>query len=161
MLKEEIEYGRPVTNDQVEEERRKIVDLIKQMEADGKLSFREKGAGAALSGDEIGSETPSLSMSSLLVGAGQKNPDQAMEAYNAGVACSEQGDLEEAIKHYEKAVRADGEHLAAHQGLANAYYSLERYQEASVAYDKVLALEPNDELKAWVEQVRASLSSAA
>ena len=43
LLKEEMEFGRPVTDDQIEEERKKILDLIKVMETDGKIAFRKKG----------------------------------------------------------------------------------------------------------------------
>src|SRR3989339_1201730 len=61
MLKEEMEYGRPATNEEIEEERKKIVDLIKQLEKDGKIFIREKPKSAILEGssdiEAAGAET--------------------------------------------------------------------------------------------------------
>lgn len=161
LLKEEIEYGRPVTEDQIEEERRKIVDLIKQMEADGKVSFRQKGQMAAITEDEIGSDVSPAGMSSILARASEQNAQKAEEAYAAGVEADRQGDLEAAVASYEEAVQADSQTVAYVQALANAYYSSERYEEALAAFEKVLELQPNEELKAWVDQLRISLSAAA
>ncbi len=160
LLKEEMEYGRPVTDEQVEEDRRKIVDLIKAMETDGKVAFRTRGKIATLQGDELGSERSGLKMDAIL-GTGKPNPAEAAAAYNAAVAATEQGNTEEALRQFEMSVRLDPTSAAAYQGLANTYYGLGRYQEALHAFDGALALEPNEELRKWVEELRASLSAAA
>jgi len=161
LLKEEIEYGRPATHDQIEEERRKIIDMIKLMETDGKISFREKGAGTAISGDEIGEKTPPLNMNSILSTAAQLNPEEALEAYQEGLAATDKGSVDEAIVKFEMSVKKDSNQAVYAQALGNAYYSAGRYQEALTAFDKALTLEPNEELRVWVEQLRASLSAAA
>ena len=162
LLKEEIEYGRPVTEDQIEEERKKIVDMVKSMETEGKISFRQKGAGAALTGDEVGDETPDLNMGSILAkGAVQRNPEEALKYYETGAQYVEQGQWDEAVADLEKSIQLDPDLGVAHQALGNAYYTLGRYPEALVAFDRALEIEPNEELQAWADQLRAQLSAAA
>ncbi|OVE77046.1 hypothetical protein BVX98_03765 [bacterium F11] len=161
LLKEEIEYGRPATNDQIEEERRKILELIKQMEADGKISFRTKEGVSALSGDEIGSETPPLNMNSILAGSTQRKPEEAQEAYQAGLGAMEAGNLEEGIQYLEKCVQSDPEFSDGFQALGTGYYNAGRFEDAVKAFDQYLEKVPNAELQAWVDQVRANLSAAA
>jgi flagellar motor switch protein FliG len=154
LLKEEMEFGRPVTDDQIEEERRKIVDMIKLMEKDGKISFRQKGKISSLSGDEMSSGRDTINAAAV-------DSEGAAEAYNAGVAANEAGNLEEAIAQFERSVQLDPNVAAAHQAVANAYYAAGRYNEALASFDMGLQLEPNPELQAWVEEFRASLSAHA
>jgi tetratricopeptide (TPR) repeat protein len=160
LLKEEMEYGRPVTDDQIEEERKKIVDMIKVMETDGKIAFRQKGKTNALSGDEISSQMSGMKLGAI-ANAGQVDPQAAQEAYNAGVAAGEQGNAEESIRQLDIAVKQDPSLAPAHQALANAYYAQGRYQEALKEYDAYLQLSPDEGLSAWVEELRASIAAAA
>jgi flagellar motor switch protein FliG len=153
LVKEEMEYGRPVTDEQIEEERKKILDLIKVMETEGKIAFRQKGKIGALSGDEMTTEKAGMSL-----GPGG-NPEAALAAYNNGAAAQEAGDLDEAIRQFEAAAQSDPQVAAYAQSLGNAYYAAGRYPEALAAFDAALALEPNEELRVWVESVRASLSA--
>ena len=64
LLKEEMEYGRPVTDEQVEEERRKIVDFVKQLEKDGKISFRQKGKTATLDSVDMAPQIAGIKLDS-------------------------------------------------------------------------------------------------
>lgn len=160
LLKEEMEYGRSVTDDQIEEERRKIVDLIKAMEAEGKIAFRQKGKISTLDGDMMSAGLTSSQLNNLFTGT-PPNPEAAQQAYNAGAAAGEQGNMDEAIAQYEKSVQFDPTMAAARQALANAYYGAGRYPEALSQYDALLQIQPNEELRTWVEEFRASLSAAA
>ena len=63
LLKEEMEFGRPVTDDQIEEERRKIIDMVKVMETEGKISFRQKGKSNA--SNSMGSSHTGLGCSTI------------------------------------------------------------------------------------------------
>ncbi len=152
LLKEEMNYGRPVTDDQIEEERRKIVDLIKLMETDGKIAFRQKGKVTSFESADAGQ---------MGLRRAPSDPQAAIDAYNAGAAASEAGNVDEAIRQYEISVKADVTMAAAHQALAGAYYSAGRYAEALREFDLTLGIEPNDDLKAWVDEFRASLSANA
>ena len=42
LLKEEMEYGRPVSEDQIEQERQSIMTVVKRLEDEGKITVREK-----------------------------------------------------------------------------------------------------------------------
>ncbi len=163
LLKEEMDYGRPVTDDQIEEERRKIIDLVKVMETEGKISFRQKGKGSSANAMDLGAD-----MSGSVGGLGslgKKNmpldPEAAAQAYAAGVAAQEQGNMEEALLQFETSVQMDPTVAAAQLALAAAYYSAGRYQESLVAYDAGLAIEPNPDLQNWVNEFRASISASA
>ena len=158
LLREEMEFGAPVTPDQIEEERRKIVDHIKTLEHDGKIAFRQRGKSSSISGDEIGSDVSSMQINSVVESA-QRKSAQASEAYGEGNAAMEQGDMAGAIVHFERSVHSAPESTEAQQALANAYYGAERYEDALATYDIVLQLQPNEELSTWVEQLRASISS--
>lgn len=157
LLKEEMDYGRPVTDDQIEEERRKIVDMIKAMEREGKIAFRQRGKGATIEASDDAGQAPSLAR----LGSGRVDPEAALNAYNAAVAASEQGNNDEAIRQYEQCVKLDPSLAAGHQGLAYTYYAAGRYAEALTCFDASLAIEPNEDLRAWVEEFRASLSANA
>lgn len=157
LLKEEMDYGRPVTDDQIEEERRKIIDLIKVMEREGKISFRQRGKGGAIEASDDAGQAPGLGR----FGSGRVDPEAAINAYNAAAAAAEAGNTDEAIRQYEACLKSDPSLAAGHQGLAYAYYGVGRYQEALTEFDAALGLEPNDELRAWVDEFRASLAANA
>jgi flagellar motor switch protein FliG len=134
LLKEEMEYGRPVTEEQIADERKKIVDFMKSLEKDGKISFRQRGKAGALSSEEVGEGM--MSVRSRL---------------------SE----DEALSQLEAAAQADPSSVEAVQNLANAYYTAGRYTEAISTYDQLLALQPNAELETWVNELRASIQASA
>ncbi len=157
LLKEEMDYGRPVTDEQIEEERRKIIDLIKTMEREGKLAFRQRGKGGAIEASDDAGQAPSLGR----FGSGKVDPEAAINAYHAAAAAAEAGNTDEAIRQYESCVKSDPSLAAGHQGLAYAYYGVGRYQEALKEFDTTLGLEPNEDLQAWVEEFRASLAANA
>jgi tetratricopeptide (TPR) repeat protein len=85
----------------------------------------------------------------------------ALNAYNAGLAASESGQIEESVQQFELSVQLNPGVAAVHQALANAYYAMGRYPEALASFDMALQLEPNDELRAWVEEFRNNLSAHA
>ena len=157
LLKEEMDYGRPVTDEQIEEERRKIIEMIKAMESEGKISFRQRGKGATIEASDDAGQTPATGR----FAASKVDPEAALAAYSAGATAAEQGNTDEAIRQYESCVRLDPSLAAGHQGLAYAYYGAGRYAEALASFDTALSLEPNDELRAWVDEFRASLAANA
>ena len=160
LLKEEMEFGRPVTDDQIAEERKKIVEFIKAMEKEGKISFRQKGKNSSVSADDLGEGMTQL-QSRVARHSGPVNPEESQMALNRASALGEEGRWEEALPHFESSVQLDANSTEALQGLANAYYSLGRYQESVSTYDQMLALEPNPELQAWVDELRASIQASA
>ena len=63
-------------------------------------------------------------------------------AFISGLACQEAGDNEEAIKFYDKAIKANSQFAAAHGNRGLAYYRLNDYKSAIADYDKAIELDP-------------------
>lgn len=149
ILKEEMEYGRPLTPEEIEEERKNILNMVKQLEKDGKLFIREKPKGDVLEGieeTEQAAETEAAGEGSL-------------EAYyQAGVQYFEEGRYEDALSYFEYCTQLDPAQSAPFRYLGNTYYALGRSAEAVNSYEKVLELEPGDqELRQWLAEQKNAI----
>lgn len=149
ILKEEMEYGRPLTADEIGNERKNIINLIKQMEKDGKVFIREKPKGDVLEGVE-----------DTAVEGGVETADSGTfnEYFNAGVQFYEEQKFEDAVAYFEYCTQLNAHQPAVYQYLGNIYYSLGRTQEAIAAYERVLELNPDDtELAAWLTEQKNAI----
>jgi FkbM family methyltransferase len=75
----------------------------------------------------------------------QSSP-QAEEAilYNRhAIDLAMQGKLEEAIAHFEQALRLNPDYAEGHNNLGNVFYFQRRYEAAATSYEQALRLEPN------------------
>jgi tetratricopeptide (TPR) repeat protein len=72
----------------------------------------------------------------------QRQRQAAIDSYNQGVMYEQQGVLDEAISHYQRAVELKPDFAEAHNNLGNALTSRERYKEALVCFLNTLALNP-------------------
>jgi tetratricopeptide (TPR) repeat protein len=144
ILKEEMEYGRPLTDVEIEEERKRIMILIKQLESASRIFIREKPKTDVLEGFEDTSEAPAEG------GAFE-------EYYNAGTQYYDSAQYEEALSYFEYCVQVDPGQPGLHQYLGNTYYALGRTAEAIASFEKALELNPEDQnLRTWlVEQKNA------
>lgn len=61
-----------------------------------------------------------------------------------GNALNVQGNYEEAIKCYDKAIELDPNYTFAWSGKGNALSNLGKFEEAIICYDKSLAIDPNN-----------------
>jgi flagellar motor switch protein FliG len=152
MLKEEMEYGRPATEEEINDERKKIVELVKTLEKDGKIFVREKPKNAILEGD--GDLTGDKKIKDA---GGSGAPGELEEYYSAGVGYYEAGQYEDALSYFEYCLASGMATSAFYQYLGGSYYALGRYNESIMTYEKALAVEPdNDELRNWLESVKIS-----
>ena len=69
-------------------------------------------------------------------------PDYAESHYNLGVALGALGKLEDAIGHYELAVRFAPDYAEAHYNLGLALAQLGKVQEAIQQYEQALRIKP-------------------
>ncbi len=148
ILKEEMEYGRPATPEEVDEERKKILELVKQLEKDGKVFIREKPKSAILEGggELISDEKPAVDQETF------------NQYFNAGVEYYEAGQNEEALGYFEYCEQLDPTSEAVCQYLGNAYYALGRTPEAIQAYEKALIINPaNQDLKTWLDEQKSRI----
>ncbi|KAF9115684.1 hypothetical protein BGX27_006928 [Mortierella sp. AM989] len=72
------------------------------------------------------------------------NPGNAVYYANRAAAYSQMGDHQNAIKDSLKAAEVDPAYSKAYSRLGHAYFSVGKYKEAVTAYEKGLALEPNN-----------------
>ena len=72
--------------------------------------------------------------------------DQAKEQVNFGIQVAQRGLWKEAIYRWERATQLDPTYAAAFNNLAVAYEQSGQLDKARAAYDKAIALEPNNQL---------------
>lgn len=68
---------------------------------------------------------------------------EAEQHYNAGVKLQEQGQLNEAITEYDKAIQLDPKMVQVYNNRGNAYLDLGQPQRAIPDYDEAIRLNPN------------------
>jgi tetratricopeptide (TPR) repeat protein len=181
LLKEEMEFGSPVTDEQIEQERQNIVNTVKKLESEGRIQFREKKKISIFESEDATSPlTPSMPEDDFMNArrTSQKEPapsvqDTAQDGSlgPAESAAAPQGDaasylsygsqlhseekFQEAIPYLQYVIELDQTNVEAYQTLGNCYYSLGMTQEALQCYEVLLALTPQDDaLRQWVEQFK-------
>ena len=164
LLKESMDYGRPLTPEQIEDERKTLIDLVTKLDKEGKIVVRKKVKGGILDGEEAADDSEPLHLSSnkaastepqpAVVPAG--DPVKAQEFLQAGAALYEQGNLAEAIQQFHFAIQAQNTFWQAYQYLGAAYTAQGMAPQAAGAYERMLELNPDPALKAWVTQWRTS-----
>ncbi len=147
LIQEEMQYTQSVTPLQTEEGRKKIMDVIRKLEDDGKIFIREKPKSSALEGEEVVDEEAAPS------------EGDAADYYQAGLSSYEAGNYEDAISYLEYVLSIDNTLTDAYSYIAASYYALGRYDEAIANYEAVLNINPNDtELSNFIEQIKLEAS---
>jgi flagellar motor switch protein FliG len=155
-IKEIMEYAGEITEAQVGEAQMKILDSIKSLEAEGKISKLNEGS------DELYIfEGADVSMSSdrkdKYQSVSEKKEEEApapnpeIASYlQAGKASHDQGKHEEALSYLEYVVGLDANNGEAYQYMGSAYYSLGRVDEAVAAYDRYATLSNDPAVVEWL-----------
>jgi len=170
LLKEEMEFGKPVTPQVIEEQQKKIVDLILKLEREGKIELKgRKRRGEIEKIEELQDikkiieeeiirkkleEEPDevVEHTKLSEGSGKTDNEKAFEHYNAGMEASQAGKYEEAIREFKKSLQYNERIWQTYQYLGSCYYNRGMEQEAVQAYKKALELNPdNRELSEWLK----------
>ena len=81
---------------------------------------------------------------SLYTATLQKNPGCWMAHYNLGIVLSEQGDAEQAIGHYRRAVDLRPDYAEAHYNLGRLLAEQGQFDDAIAHYEKAVAINPAD-----------------
>jgi len=163
LLKEEMEFGRPVTPERIEEEQRLTEKIVRKMAEEGKIVlFRpeeKKKRGIELEGRleklQLGSEKKE-----------EKNkveekpdPEKAIEYYNSGLKEYQNGQIDSAVVKLQRAIFHNPQLWQAYQLLGNCYYSRGMVKEAFSAYEQALNLNPtNQELRDWLTLQKTRLT---
>jgi len=148
LLKEEMEYGRPMTPEQIEEERRQIIEIIKRLENENKIFIREKPKSTLLEGSEEISEPAADQTSEATLG----------QYKQAGIDFYNNGSYSEAIPYLEYVCQINPQDAEAWQYLGNSYYSLGQMPSALKAFEEALNLNPqNSELQSLIENLKSQV----
>jgi flagellar motor switch protein FliG len=162
LLKESMDYGRPLTNEQVEDERKNLMDLIGKLEKDGKITLRKKSKMGILEGEEAADDSEPLHLTFGKSSAPKaSDPVKAQEHFQAGVALFEQGNYAEAIQNFHFATQAQSDLWQAYQYLGGCYSAQGMVNEAMGAYERMCDLNPDDALRTWVAQWKVQMGVAA
>jgi tetratricopeptide (TPR) repeat protein len=167
LLKESIEYTSGLSQTQIDDERAKIMDLIKVMEKEGKISVRQaqEGGDEALEGmqEELSAQerrderfaanrrkTEPATPVAVDPAEAQRYFEYAVEVYNGG-------DLQGSVAYFEEAVRQSPGLWKAYQYLGSIYYQAGRVDDTIAAYEKVLKLNPNPDpqLRQFLDGLKA------
>ena len=162
LLKESMDYGRPLTPEQVEDERKKLMDIISKAERDGKINIRKRRKMSMLEGEEASDESMALHLgqakSETPSAPSAAEIQQAGEYLQAGMAQYQQGQYPEAIQSFHFALQTQPNQWQVYQYLGAAYYAQGMMTEAMGAYERMLELNPNDaSLRDWVNQLKAAV----
>lgn len=162
LLKESMDYGRPLTADQIEEERKNLMDLITKLERENKITLRKKQKMGILEGEEAADDSEPLHLTfGKSSGAPKPDPAKAAEHFQAGAAFLEQGNYAEAVRSFHDAIQAQPDHWQAYQYMGTAYATQGMVNEAAGAYERMCELNPDPGLKAWVDQWKVQSGVAA
>ncbi|MGW0879565.1 tetratricopeptide repeat protein [Streptomyces sp. NPDC002671] len=86
--------------------------------------------------------------------------EQAAYLTGVGQLAWERGDREDALRHFEAAVRLDPDQRAAYAGQGRALAALDRTTEALTAYQRALAKQPSPEIALELGELYESLGMA-
>ena len=83
-------------------------------------------------------------LSALYTATLQKNPDCWMAHYNLGIVLSEQGEADQAIDHYKRAVALRPDYAEAHYNLGRLLVEQGQLDDAIAHYERATAINPAD-----------------
>ena len=169
LLKEEMEYGRPATEDQIEQERQNIMGVVKRLETEGKISVRQKTKISIFDSEDATSPlTPSLPDEEFSSQAAAPRPAASPEPQGAspesylayGSQLYSEEKYQDAIPYLQYVTQLEPAHIQAWQLLGHCYYALGMLPEALQHYEYLLTLAPGDQaMRQWVEQFKQSVGS--
>ena len=166
-IKEIMEYSAGISAAQIDEAQTKILDAVKKLEAEGKITARAGSSqevyiidgGEMSSGDERRRKYESMSGSKPEVPEGP-NPEQIAQAAQyqaAGIEMYNQGKAQDSLQYLEYASSVNAGDPQTWQYLGAAYYSLQRVDEAVAAYEKYAALSGDPAAAEWLAGFKQSV----
>lgn len=84
-----------------------------------------------------------LAAVAIALPADAKNPE-AYRHYNLGIQAYNQGNLNEAVREFQRATQADPNYANAYFNLGSLYYQTGRFENAREAFERAMALDPLD-----------------
>ena len=170
LLKEEMEFGKPVTSQAIEQQQQKIVDLILRLEREGKIELKGRKRRGEIEKIEELQDIKKIVEEEIIRKRLREEPEEVVQAtkkskesektdnekafehYNAGIEASQAGRYEEAVREFKKSLQYNDRIWQTYQYLGSCYYNQGMEEEAVQAYKKALELNPdNRELSEWLK----------
>lgn len=158
LLKESMDYGRPLTPEQIDEERKSLMDLVTKLEREGKINIRKKRKTGILEGEEAADDSEPLHFEPVKGAAKsppKSDPAKAQEFLQTALGYYEQGQYGEAVQNLHYAIQQQEDLWQAYQYMGAAYYAQGMIDQAAGAYERMLEINPDDSLRAWVDAWKA------
>ncbi len=166
LLKESIEYIVNINQAQVDEERAKIMDVVKALEKEGKIAVRQtqdgsydvvEGMQEELSAQERREQRFVKARGGQPAPAPQPahDPVQAQQYLDAAVQYYNAGQAEASIPYFETALGLNPGLWQAHQYLGGLFYQQGKVEDAVAHFEKVLKLHPDPQIQQWLESLKA------
>ncbi len=170
-IKEIMEYSGEVTLAQQDEAQAKILDAVKKLEAEGRISPREGNSQEVyiIDGAEMSSEDERRRKFESLgarktgdaapeaAGPAPEQAEQASQYAAAGINMYSQGQVQESLQYLEYAASLNPADAQTWQYLGAAYYGLQRIDDAVAAYEKYAALSGDPAAAEWLASFKASV----
>lgn len=153
LLKEEMEFGKPASAQQIEEAQQKVVEIVLNLEKEGRVTIEGRDDIKLLEKEEIYNLSIEEKLRKLSEPVENTDNEKAFEHYNNGIEEFQAGKYKEAIEEFEYSLRYNNKIWQTYQYLGTCYYSQGMEKEAVWAYKKALELNPdNEQLKEWLNQ---------
>jgi len=153
LLKEEMEFGKPASAQQIEEAQQKVIEIVLKLEKEGRFSIEGREEIKLLEKEEIYNLSVEERLKKLSESMEKPDNEKAFEHYNNGIEEFQAGKYKEAIAEFEYSLRYNNKIWQTYQYLGTCYYSQGMEKEAVWAYKKALELNPdNEQLKEWLNQ---------
>ncbi|RLD18283.1 MAG: hypothetical protein DRI36_01795 [Caldiserica bacterium] len=186
IVEEEMEAGRAAQASEIaiQEKRRQIIEKVRQLEAEGRISLGGVRRFAGIEPEELtaGEEAIPNLMDEVekelaeeeerekermerrlkeLEGEEEEETvldnDKAFEHFNKGVEYYRDGEYKRSIVEFEESLRYNPHIWQTYQYLGSAFFAIGDEENGLKNYEKSLELNPNNEkLKEWVERYKAS-----
>ncbi|MDO8802828.1 MAG: FliG C-terminal domain-containing protein [Elusimicrobiota bacterium] len=166
-IKEIMEYSAGISVAQIDEAQTKILDAVKKLEAEGKITAREGSSqeicmidgGDMSSGDDRRRKYESMAGAKTEATGGltPEQLEQAGQYLAAGVDMYNQGKIPESLQYLEYASSVNAGDAQTWQYLGAAYYSQQRVDDAVAAYEKYAALSGDPAAAEWLAGFKQSV----
>ncbi len=167
LLKEEIEFGKKLTEEQIKQKQMEVVAKIKDLEASGSISSVTGASKEELWVEELGEGEKEGVLEEIIKAAqeaydkkqqleaaeavGQQDDEAAFESYRKGLELYKKEDYENAIKEFNKSIASNPSLWQSYQYIGSCCLALDNEAGAKKAYQKALELNPsNQQLRQWL-----------
>jgi|GEM_PF-570344 len=171
VLKENMDYTKDLTAAQIDDERAKIMDVVRVLEKEGKIAVRQRADEGVDIVEGMQEELSAMQRRQERFAAARKKfespapsetdpqsaAQEAQRYFTAGVTYYNAGQMELSLQYFEYALSLDPNLWQSYQYLGNAFYQLGRTAEALQQFERLLTFNPDPQVRQWVDSLKAQV----